>query len=117
MCRRHGVLRHLQRAYPLLSGGARRWPRGRAVTALGGAGLGRAIVESLVQAHGGSVHLDSAQGRGATFPSDCHCLRHDSCDLRNNAGACVSFVSSDMPNGAIPLLKKAVNITYPSRVI
>jgi two-component system, OmpR family, sensor kinase len=33
----------------------------------GGAGLGLAIVWSLVAAHGGSVELDTAPGRGATF--------------------------------------------------
>ena len=33
----------------------------------GGTGLGLAIVTSLVAAHGGSVHLDTAPGRGATL--------------------------------------------------
>jgi two-component system OmpR family sensor kinase len=32
----------------------------------GGTGLGLAIVASLVEAHGGSVHLDTAPGQGAT---------------------------------------------------
>ncbi|MEV8538196.1 HAMP domain-containing sensor histidine kinase [Streptomyces sp. NPDC051572] len=35
--------------------------------ATGGAGLGLAIVESLVTAHAGRVEIDSAPGRGATF--------------------------------------------------
>ncbi|WP_327401183.1 HAMP domain-containing histidine kinase [Streptomyces sp. NBC_01288] len=35
--------------------------------ATGGAGLGLAIVESLVAAHAGRVEIDSAPGRGATF--------------------------------------------------
>ena len=38
----------------------------RARTA-GGTGLGLAIVSALVHAHGGTVHLDTAPGRGATF--------------------------------------------------
>jgi len=38
----------------------------RARTA-GGTGLGLAIVSALVAAHGGTVHLDTAPGRGATF--------------------------------------------------
>jgi len=35
--------------------------------ATGGAGLGLAIVDSLVSAHAGRVEIDSAPGRGATF--------------------------------------------------
>ncbi|SDN95112.1 cell wall metabolism sensor histidine kinase WalK [Geodermatophilus sp. DSM 45219] len=40
--------------------------RSRARTA-GGTGLGLAIVSALVAAHGGTVHLDTAPGRGAAF--------------------------------------------------
>ena len=39
--------------------------RGR--TAAGGAGLGLSIVDSLVRAHGGSVAVNSAPGRGTAF--------------------------------------------------
>ncbi|RBY78164.1 sensor histidine kinase [Geodermatophilus sp. TF02-6] len=35
--------------------------------AAGGSGLGLAIVSALVAAHGGTVHLDTAPGRGTTF--------------------------------------------------
>ncbi len=41
--------------------------RGDDTTAPGGTGLGLAIVNSLAAAHGGSVALDTAPGRGATF--------------------------------------------------
>jgi signal transduction histidine kinase len=34
---------------------------------IGGAGLGRAIVRAIVQAHGGRILLDSAPGRGTRF--------------------------------------------------
>jgi two-component system OmpR family sensor kinase len=33
----------------------------------GGAGLGLAIVAAIVNAHGGTVSVDSAEGRGTTF--------------------------------------------------
>ena len=33
----------------------------------GGAGLGLAIVAAIVEAHGGTVRLDTAPGAGATF--------------------------------------------------
>ncbi|MDO8394285.1 MAG: HAMP domain-containing sensor histidine kinase, partial [Dietzia sp.] len=36
-------------------------------SATGGSGLGLAIVRSLVEAHGGSVGVETAAGRGATF--------------------------------------------------
>ncbi len=38
----------------------------------GGSGLGLAIVASLVQAHGGTITLDTAPGRGATFTVHLH---------------------------------------------
>ncbi|RBY80335.1 sensor histidine kinase [Blastococcus sp. TF02-09] len=38
----------------------------------GGSGLGLAIVASLVQAHGGTIALDTAPGRGATFTVGLH---------------------------------------------
>jgi len=33
----------------------------------GGAGLGLAIVAAIIEAHGGTVRLDTAPGAGATF--------------------------------------------------
>jgi two-component system OmpR family sensor kinase len=42
----------------------------------GGAGLGLAIVWSLVTAHGGTVELDTAPGEGATFRIRLPALRH-----------------------------------------
>jgi len=38
----------------------------------GGSGLGLAIVASLVEAHGGTIALDTAPGRGATFTVGLH---------------------------------------------
>jgi signal transduction histidine kinase len=39
---------------------------------VGGSGLGLAIVASLVEAHGGTIALDTAPGRGATFTVGLH---------------------------------------------
>jgi len=44
----------------------------------GGAGLGLAIARALVAAHGGTIHAESSEGKGATFtfrlprPQNCH---------------------------------------------
>jgi signal transduction histidine kinase len=47
----------------------RKFVRGGRATELGikGTGLGLALVRHIVTAHGGSVHLDSEEGRGSTF--------------------------------------------------
>ena len=36
-----------------------------------GTGLGLSIVRAVVEAHGGTAHVDSAPGRGATFSVTC----------------------------------------------
>jgi two-component system OmpR family sensor kinase len=46
--------------------------RTRDGAAAGGSGLGLAIVASLVEAHGGTIALDTAPGRGATFTVGLH---------------------------------------------
>ena len=53
--------------------------------ATGGAGLGLAIVDSLVTAHAGRVEIDSAPGRGATFRVRLP-LHADRSELRAPAG-------------------------------
>ncbi|MDV7222489.1 sensor histidine kinase, partial [Streptomyces prunicolor] len=53
--------------------------------ATGGAGLGLAIVDSLVAAHAGRVEIDSAPGRGATFRVRLP-LHADHSELRAPAG-------------------------------
>jgi two-component system OmpR family sensor kinase len=53
--------------------------------ATGGAGLGLAIVDSLVTAHAGRVEIDSAPGRGATFRVRLP-LHADHSELRAPAG-------------------------------
>ena len=44
-----------------------RFARGAGGRRSEGAGLGLAIVRAIAEAHGGSVELESAPGRGATF--------------------------------------------------
>jgi signal transduction histidine kinase/CheY-like chemotaxis protein len=44
-----------------------RFERGHALRTVGGLGLGLYIVKHVVEAHGGSVKLDSEAGRGSTF--------------------------------------------------
>jgi two-component system OmpR family sensor kinase len=56
-------------------------------TEVGGTGLGLAIVSSLVAAHGGSVDLDTAPGRGATF--SVRLPRSGPADVPRRGGAAV----------------------------
>ncbi len=44
-----------------------RYSRARSATAVAGTGLGLMIVREIVEAHGGTVGVDSAPGRGTTF--------------------------------------------------
>ncbi|MGH7786499.1 MAG: ATP-binding protein [Candidatus Binatia bacterium] len=44
-----------------------KYKRGRAAAAIEGSGLGLFIVKSVVEGHGGSVHLESTVGEGSTF--------------------------------------------------
>ncbi|MFZ5862365.1 MAG: ATP-binding protein [Nitrospirota bacterium] len=44
-----------------------RYRRGREVGAIEGTGLGLALTKEIIEAHGGSVAVDSAPGKGSTF--------------------------------------------------
>ena len=67
----------------------------------GGLGLGLAIVKHLVDAHGGSVVADSADGHGATFTVRLPIVAVYNARLDRSPGS--SFTAGDPDDQAIPL--------------